>query len=144
MRLLIKIPNVSFIFLFLLINLFCLCKPYNQFITITIFSLKKYKLEIISIFKFISYSVLYLSVCHLLPKNIILFITDSSQQSMEVYESMSSNLEIPIVLPRGPGYNHTSEYVFDMTPSFIGAIIDYIQYFGWKVVYYVYDSEESE
>ncbi|XP_063414166.1 glutamate receptor 2-like [Mytilus trossulus] len=82
-------------------------------------------------------------ICHLLPKNIILFIADSSQKSMEVYESMSSNLEIPIVLPRGPGYNHTSDYVFDMTPSFIGAIIDYIQYFGWKVVYYVYDSEES-
>lgn len=82
-------------------------------------------------------------ICYLMSKSLLLLVADSLPQSMEVYESMSSRLNVPIVLPRGPGYKHKSRYVFDMMPSYTGAIIDYIQYFGWRIVYYVYDSAES-
>ena len=79
-----------------------------------------------------------------MSKSLLLLVADYLPQSMEVYESMSRRLNVPIVLPRGPGYKHKSPYIFDMMPSYTGAIIDYIQYFGWRIVYYVYDSEESE
>lgn len=69
----------------------------------------------------------------------------ATKQSMEVINSIGQTLELPFIVSTGPR-SHLLKNSFSiiMTPSYIPAIVDYIIFNEWKIVYYMYDSEDGQ
>ena len=69
----------------------------------------------------------------------------ATKQSMEVINSIGQALELPFIVSTGPR-SHLLKNSFSiiMTPSYIPAIVDYIIFNEWKIVYYMYDSEDGQ
>nr|XP_022321406.1 glutamate receptor 2-like [Crassostrea virginica] len=77
-------------------------------------------------------------------KNAHAIVSMATKQSMEVINSIGQTLELPFIVSAGPR-SHLLKNSFSiiMTPSYIPAIVDYIIFNEWKIVYYMYDSEDG-
>ena len=67
----------------------------------------------------------------------------SNGEGYNVLKSFSNKLKIPIFVPtKSRGLNDT-DFLINMCPSFVDAVIDVIKHFRWERVFYLYDTEDG-
>lgn len=66
--------------------------------------------------------------------------------SYDVLEAYSQAMHIPIILYNGvrkpPKTNYT--YLLHIVPSYMNAIVDYLKFYKWKIVFYLHDKNDRK
>ncbi|KAK3099876.1 hypothetical protein FSP39_011081, partial [Pinctada imbricata] len=88
--------------------------------------------------------VFLISVCDQMSIGVFLFFGVKDAMTVDIVESFTNKFHIPLVSPSLTKVkNVASSFQIHMKPSYTRAIIDMVKHYKWKVLYYVYDSNEG-
>jgi hypothetical protein len=68
----------------------------------------------------------------------------SNGEAYNVFKSYSSKLEIPMFLPTKSRGLNDKDFLINMCPSFVDALIDVIKFFRWEKMFYLYDRNDGK
>lgn len=90
-------------------------------------------------------SVLF-SVCDLVSKNIVALIGSSKSDTFSLMVSQTRAFKLPFIVPTltRESSSPKDSYVVSICPSFIDVVIDFIKYFEWNRIFYLYDTDDGE
>ncbi|KAK3100658.1 hypothetical protein FSP39_023237 [Pinctada imbricata] len=73
------------------------------------------------------------------------FVGMTDIHSYELVQSYSHRLHIPFIATTGYRRCNDNRFRYDllMNPSYIPAVLDFVQFYGWKQIFYLYNSGEG-
>ncbi|KAK2192985.1 hypothetical protein NP493_19g11045 [Ridgeia piscesae] len=83
-------------------------------------------------------------VCSTMSKGIFTFFGVANVSTMGTIDSYSRTFHMPFINPSVPLGDETqaSTFTLRMRPPYHNAIIDVINYYKWRTVFYLYDTDE--
>lgn len=87
----------------------------------------------------------YFSVCSIMSKGVFAVFGKANSSMLATVKSYSNTFQIPY-LTTSMAMNTTdqSPYMLFLRPINIRAIVDLIEHLGWRVVHYIYVSNEGK
>lgn len=90
--------------------------------------------------------ILIWTVCASMELGMLAFYSQTRPQTFFTSKSYSETYEMPVVTP-SPPINiscRPNQYMIFVHPPYDRALVDIVRHYGWKIVFYVYDTDDGE
>lgn len=88
----------------------------------------------------------YFPVCSQMERGIFALIAPTSDPSYDTFAAYSNMFQMPLVSPAFPqqtSSDRPSNQGVSLRPRYLRAIVDVINYYTWKTIIYLYDSDNG-
>ena len=89
----------------------------------------------------------FISVCRQMSSGVFAIMGQKSFRTTDIVRSLTNTFNMPFVSPslsRSTSNVPQSSYQLQLRPDVTNAIISIVRHFNWKIVHYIYDSDDGK